>query len=102
MVVTGRKGRGEGKKGLSLPKVCHFCHRKGHWKNDCKHRQEWFKKKGQVAEADIVLSGVEDTEVLMASYIKNNTSQNKDWIFNSGSTVHVCSQKELFNSLVAK
>ena len=38
----------------------------------------------------------------MASY-ENNTSQDKGWIFDSGSTVHVCSQKELFNIfLVAK
>jgi len=37
LVVTGRKGRGEGRKGPSSSKVCHFCHREGHWKNDCKH-----------------------------------------------------------------
>ena len=38
----------------------------------------------------------------MASY-KDNTSQGKGWIFNSGSTVHICSQKELLNnSLVVK
>ena len=38
----------------------------------------------------------------MASY-KDNISQGKVWIFDSGSTVHVCFQKELFdNSLVAK
>jgi len=44
-----------------------------------------------------------DTEVLVASYIKDNTSQGKNWIFDSGSTVHVYSQKELLNnSLVAK
>jgi len=73
----------------------------GHWKNDCKHRQEWLKKKGQSVEADVV-SNVEDTKILMASY-EDNTSQSKVWIFDSSSTVHVCSQKELFNnSLVAK
>ena len=33
---------------------------------------------------------------------KDNTSQGKGWIFDSGTTIHVCSQKELFNSLVAK
>ena len=33
---------------------------------------------------------------------EDNTSQGKGWIFDSGSTVHVCSQKELINSLVAK
>ena len=37
----------------------------------------------------------------MASY-NDNTSQVKGWTFDLGSTVHVCSQKELFNSLVAK
>ena len=46
------------------------------------------------------MSGVEDAGVLTASY-EDNTSQGKSWIFDSGSTVHVRSQKELFNSLVA-
>jgi len=55
--------------------VCHFCH-EGYWKNDCKHRQEWLKKKGQVIEADVA-SGVSDTEILMASYVEDNTSQGK-------------------------
>ena len=52
-------------------------------------------------EAGAALSGLEKAEVLMASN-KDNTSQGKGWIFDSGSTVHVCSQKELFNSLVVK
>ena len=67
---------------------------------ESKHQQEWLKKKGQVAEADVA-SNIEDTERLMA-YYEDNTSQGKGWIFDSGSTVHVCYQKELFNnSLVA-
>jgi len=56
------------------------------------------KKKGQAAEADVA-SNVEDTEILMASY-EENTSQGKDWIFDSRSTVHICSQKELFNNFL--
>ena len=75
LVVMGRKERGEGRKGLSSSKACHFCHREGHWKNDYKHRQEWLKKKEQAAEADVA-SGVEDTKILMASY-EDNTSQDK-------------------------
>ena len=43
------------------------------WKYDCKHRQEWLKKKEQAAEAGVALSGLEEIEVLMASY-KDNTS----------------------------
>ena len=48
------------------------------------------------------MSGLEETEVLMASYVEDNTSQDKDWIIDSGSVVHVYSQKEMFNSLIAK
>ena len=49
-----------------------------------------------------VTSGEVGTEILMTSY-EEDTSQVKGWIFDLGSTVHVCSQKELFNnSLVAK
>ena len=39
-----------------------------------------------------------DTEALMASYVKDNTSYDKDWTFDSCSAVHVCSHKEMFNS----
>ena len=99
MVVTGRKRR-EGKKAPGSSKVYHFCHREGHWKNDCNYQQEWLEKKGQAAKADVALISVEDTEILMTSY-EDNTSQSKSWIFDSGCVVHVWSQKELFNSLVA-
>ena len=75
VMVTGGKGRGEERKGPSLSKAWYFCHREGHWKNDCKYQQEWLKKKGQAAEANVA-SDVEDTEILMASY-KDNTSQGK-------------------------
>ena len=51
--------------------------------------------------ADVATSGI-DIEVLMASYIEDNTSQGKGWILDSDSTVHVCSHKDTLNSLVAK
>jgi len=52
-------------------------------------------------ETGVTLSGLEETEVLMASY-EDNTFQSKVWIFDLGSMVHVYFQKELFNSLIAK
>ena len=58
-------------------------------------------EKEQVVEVDVAMSSV-NNKVLIASDAKDNTSQGKEWIFNAGSTVQVCSQKELFNSLVAK
>ena len=47
------------------------------------------------------MSGLEETEVLMTSN-EDNTSEDKGWIFDSDSMVHVYFQKELFNSLVEK
>ena len=38
LVVTGRKGRGEGRKDPSSSKACHFYHMEGHWKNNCKYQ----------------------------------------------------------------
>jgi len=61
-------------------------------------------------EADIAMSSV-DIEVLMASYVEDNTSQGKSCIFDSISTVHDvpirrCSilwlQKELSMAQLAK
>ena len=47
------------------------------------------------------MSSVKNTKVLMASY-EDNTSEDKCWIFDSDSMVHVCSHKEIFNSLIVK
>jgi len=52
-------------------------------------------------EVDVAMSDV-DTKVLVSSYIEDNTSQGKDYIFNFGSTIDVCFHKEMFNSLVAR
>ena len=88
LVVIRRKGGGERKKSPGSLKA----------RQD---RVWWLKKKRKAAEAGIALSGLEETEVLMIFY-EDNTSQDKNWIFNSGSTVYVCSKKELSNSLVVK
>jgi len=58
-----------------------------------------LKKKGQAVEEDVT-EGVSDTNVLTTSI--DNTSTDKGWILDSDSAVHVCSQKDIFNSLVAK
>ena len=63
---------------------------KYHWKKDYKYQQEWLKKKGQAAEADKVMSGV-DPKVLMTFYVEDNISQGKGWIFDFGSRVYVFS-----------
>jgi len=47
-----------------------------------------------------VAEGISNTYVLMA--FTNNTSTDKNWILDSGSAVHVCSQKEMFNSLIVE
>ena len=58
-------------------------------------------QKRQAAEADVA-SGVEDTEILMASY-EENISQSKVYIFDSGVWFMYVLRKELFNnSLIAK
>ena len=75
LMVTRRKG-GEEKKSQGSSKACHFYHREDHLKNDCKYRQEWSRKKRQVVEADIT-SGA-NVEVLMAFYVEDNTSQDKN------------------------
>ena len=58
-----------------------------------------MKKKGQIIEVGVA-EGVSDTYVLTVSI--DNTFTDKRWILDSYSTVHVCSQKEMFNSLTAK
>ena len=58
-----------------------------------------MKKKGKTVETDVA-EGVSDTNMLTSSI--DNTSTDKDWILDFSSVVHVCSQKKMFNFLVAK
>ena len=58
-----------------------------------------MKKKGQNAKAGVAES-VSDTNVLTTSI--DHTSTDKCCILDSGSAVHVCSHKDMFNSLVSK
>jgi len=60
-----------------------------------------LKKKRQAAEADVAISSG-DIEVLMVFYVKDNTPQDKCWIFDSASIVYVFYHKEMFKSLVVK
>jgi len=55
-----RKKRRKEKSGL-VEDVSLLSH-ESYWKNDCKHRQELLKKKGQGMEAAVAMSGV-DTEI---------------------------------------
>jgi hypothetical protein len=77
--------------------ACRLCHKDGHWKKDCKIRQDWLKKKGQAAEADVAMSGIE-TEVLTTSIIEDNTFQCKNWVLDSASAVYICSHN-MFDSV---
>jgi len=56
-----------------------------------------LKKNGQVAEADVTMSDI-DNKVLITFYVEDNTSQSKGWIFNFDSTVHICSHKDMLTS----
>jgi len=55
-----------------------------------KRMTESIDKSGEEEGVLDIASSV-DTEVLMTSYIEDNTFQGKNYIFNSASTVHVCS-----------
>ena len=71
-----REMRRKGKKSQDSSKACYFCHKESHLKNDCKYQQELLKKKGEAVEANVT-SGV-NTEVLMASFVEDNTSKSKN------------------------
>jgi hypothetical protein len=45
------------------------------------------------------MSGIE-TEVFATSIVEDNTSQGKDGILDSGSVVHICSHKKMFNFML--
>ena len=100
------------RKGKGIAGPCFFCKKGGHVKKDCEFRKQWLKnkEKGQSEEGSVGIAEDKDMpdnnvvgEVLLARGSRNNTSTEKDsWILDSGSSVHVCSNKGKFSSFVHK
>jgi hypothetical protein len=93
-------GRGGGKTSQGSSRVCYFCHKEGHFKRDCKARQEWMKKKETRGEAGVAINF--ENDVLLTVVDEHNTSHGKGWVLDSGSAVHVCSHHGMFTSFVAE
>ena len=66
---------------------CVFCKEKGHWKSDC---SKLNKSKESRSEANVVRS-----DGITPSGCHSDASE---WIWNTGSTYHICPRKELFAS----
>ena len=85
------KSRGSGK-GVQ----CYKCKEWGHIKRDCPNRSE---KDGQGSD-NSTTAVMEDTVNLgdILTISRGNTFSRDDWILDSGSTNHICSVRELFDT----
>lgn len=69
---------------------CFFCKKKGHFKRECSKYKEWLKNKENKESAKTARFG----EWYISFLISNEKFE--DWCIDSGSTKHVCGNKNLF------
>ena len=81
---------------------CHYCHKKGHMKRDCrklKFKEENREKNGEKTEQKttaVVSNG--DLMVMYEDGCVNFTSQETSWVVDSGASFHVTSRVDFFSS----
>ena len=76
--------------------TCHFCHKPGHFKKDCRKYLASLKK--QEASVTKKREPSSDGEAFVTTYALATTSR-ESWIVDSGATCHMCNDKSLFVDL---
>ena len=82
--------------------TCHFCKKPGHFKRDCRKflaTQQENKQSASKAEAKKPASSLESDEEALVTTHALSVSSRGNWIVDSGSTCHMCNDKELFSEL---
>ena len=83
-------------------KTCYFCHKKGHFKRDCKFRKKQKKEvtnKANLIEHEVseLVAMISDLHIGMITESNMAAStKTTDWWCDSGATIHVCNNKILF------
>ncbi len=77
---------------------CHFCHKPGHIKKDCRRYHKWVSKKQNAAVAEVKQNS--DDEALVATQMLAAAATLKgNWIVDSGATCHMANDNTMFSEL---
>lgn len=85
------------KKGFKKQFTCHYCHKPGHFKKDCRKYLASQKKPG-ASMAKKKKHPSSDGEAFVTIHALAATSRGS-WIVDSGATCHMCNDKKLFVDL---
>ena len=83
-------------KGLRKQFTCHYCHKPGHFKKDCRKYLAAQKKQASVAEKKETPGSDGDAFVTIHALAATFSGT---WIVDSGATCHMCNDKNLFTDM---
>ena len=89
-LITGQN------KGLRKPFTCHYCHKPGHFKKDCRKYLAAQKKQASVAKKKEIPGSDGDVFVTIHALAAISSGT---WIVDSGATCHMCNDKNLFTDM---
>jgi len=76
---------------------CYNCHKRDHYANECRSKGD--NHVANCAQEDSNHEQDEEDHVVLMAATSNETPNNQSWYLDTGSTNHMCGQKELFAAL---
>ena len=91
------------KKNSKKEKTCYHCGKKGHFIKECRYKKKENKKSGSSSntktnEANVM--EIDEDFVAVITEVNAVSAANSDFFIDSGATVHICNNKDLFNTYV--
>ncbi|OMP08751.1 Zinc finger, CCHC-type [Corchorus olitorius] len=88
------------KKNIKSDKSCFHCGKKGHFIKECRYKKKEDKRSGSSSKTNEANIVKDEDYVIVVTEVNAVVAANSDFFIDSGATIYICNNKDLFNTYV--